>query len=595
MKKIMPSKITSLLLTLTLMAAALWVGPALAAEMVKDPTTGKMVVAPEYGGTITWATASVGDANHVDMWFHHHPGTVVAGVLEKLGIMDWATPRDQFAFRTTYKPLTLYTGHLAESWEQPDPLTMVFKIRKGVKWQNKAPVNGREFTAFDAEYNYHRYTGTGSGFSEHSSYWGGNVGKLESIKATDKYTLVFKMKQVDPLFLGAAVLNLNFMYAPEVIKEHGDAKDWRNLVGTGPFEITEIVEGSSITWVKNPNYWDVDEKYTENQLPYIDGFKGLIVPDPATRLSLLRSRKVDMLGMPAGYSQLTSMDQVMSLKKTNPEIVLEPMSYRSETSWVFNTQKKPFSDVRVRHAMQMALDLRKDGPFDRFHNGLADLTPQGFLGKGFIGYVTNFEDWPEEIKQYYVYDPEGAEKLLDEAGYPRGADGTRFKATMNYGLTQNRLEHDQIAVEYWKKIGVEIKLEGVDGPAYGAKLQDGSGQFMAFISGYEWNPVGQMDTYATVVDSPWNVAQVKDPVYDAMHAAMSAAQTLEEQMRASKPIDMYFNIQHWFLWGGRVPHFHAFQPWIVGYNGETELGDMDRNIIFARLWVDSARKKEMGY
>ena len=75
MKKIMPSKITSLLLTLTLMVAALWVGPALAAEMVKDPTTGKMVVAPEYGGTITWATARCRrSANHVDMWFHHHPG-----------------------------------------------------------------------------------------------------------------------------------------------------------------------------------------------------------------------------------------------------------------------------------------------------------------------------------------------------------------------------------------------------------------------------------------------------------------------------------------------------------------------------------------
>jgi ABC-type transport system substrate-binding protein len=223
------------------------------------------------------------------------------------------------------------------------------------------------------------------------------------------------------------------------------------------------------------------------------------------------------------------------------------------------------------------------------------LTPQGFLGKGFIGYVTNFEDWPEEIKQYYVYDPEGAEKLLDEAGYPRGADGIRFKATLHYSLAWNRLEHDQIAVEYWKKIGVEIKLEGVDGSGFGAKLQDGSGQFLVNISGYEWNPVGQIAQQATVVDSPWNVAQVKDPVYDAMHAAMASAQTLEEQMRASKPIDMYMNNQHWYLWGGRVPQFHAAQPWIIGYNGETELGDMDRILIMARLWIDSARKKEMGY
>ena len=106
--------------------------------MVKDPATGKMISAPEYGGTITFATTRFGGVDHVDMWFHHHPGETVAGVLEKLAIMDWAMPRDQFAFRTTYKPLSLYTGHLAESWEQPDPLTMVFHIRKGVHWQNNA-------------------------------------------------------------------------------------------------------------------------------------------------------------------------------------------------------------------------------------------------------------------------------------------------------------------------------------------------------------------------------------------------------------------------------------------------------------------------
>ena len=180
----------------------------------------------------------------------------------------------------------------------------------------------------------------------------------------------------------------------------------------------------------------------------------------------------------------------MSLKKTNPELVLEPMSYRSETSWVFNTQMKPFDDVRVRHAMQMALDFREDGPFDKFHNGLADLTPQGFLGKGFIGYVTNFEEWPEEIKQYYVYDPEGAEKLLDEAGYPRGADGIRFSVTLADREGWERSEHDQIAVEYWKAIGVDIKLVELENSVWGSKLGDGSEAFMTYISGYEYSPLG---------------------------------------------------------------------------------------------------------
>ncbi len=70
---------------------------------------------------------------------------------------------------------------------------------------------------------------------------------------------------------------------PEVIEEHGDMKDWRNLVGTGPFELTDTVPGTSITWTKNPNYWGYDEKYPENRLPYIDELKALVITETATR------------------------------------------------------------------------------------------------------------------------------------------------------------------------------------------------------------------------------------------------------------------------------------------------------------------------
>ena len=60
---------------------------------------------------------------------------------------------------------------------------------------------------------------------------------------------------------------------PEVIKQQGDVKDWRNLVGTGPYMLTDRVEESSITYEKNPDYWGYDEKYPENRLPYTDKHK----------------------------------------------------------------------------------------------------------------------------------------------------------------------------------------------------------------------------------------------------------------------------------------------------------------------------------
>ena len=124
-------------------------------------------------------------------------------------------------------------GHLAESWEiSPDRLTYTFHIRKGVRWHNKPPMNGRELTADDVVYNFHRYFGnelTGSPFSEAepTPYTLAQL-PVESITATDKWTVVFKLNAPNLSALMAILQNnVAYIYPPEVIEEHGDVKDWR--------------------------------------------------------------------------------------------------------------------------------------------------------------------------------------------------------------------------------------------------------------------------------------------------------------------------------------------------------------------------------
>ena len=73
-------------------------------------------------------------------------------------------------------------------------------------------------------------------------------------------------------------------------------KDWRNVVGTGPLRLTDVVEGSSVTWEKNPDYWGYDEKFPHNRLPYIDEYRSLLMPDMSTRLAALRTGKIDYMG-----------------------------------------------------------------------------------------------------------------------------------------------------------------------------------------------------------------------------------------------------------------------------------------------------------
>ena len=284
----------SMLLAFTLGAFALGTGPtaATAQEMVKDPTTGKMVSKPRYGGMLTVGFGNQpegADPSVAGVW----AGYLLSGVNEKLGGGNWGLDRSIYDYGTELVADAALSGHLAESWEFPDPTTIIFHIRQGVNWHNKAPMNGRSFTAKDVEYNFHRLLALGSGFTELPPY----TLQLPIVGATEVTavgnTVVFKLKKPSLTALrGIVDAALAYMLPPEVIKEHGDVNDWKRVVGTGPYMLTEWVDGSSVTWNKNPSYWGFDEKFPENRLHYIDEIRALIIRDETTRLSALRTGKV---------------------------------------------------------------------------------------------------------------------------------------------------------------------------------------------------------------------------------------------------------------------------------------------------------------
>ena len=589
---------------LMLTATGLWAtgaeeAPTAAADKryVTDPATGKVVAAPEYGGTFTFANPL--EITQADAGLHGAVGIFVGGVIETLGIINWAIDRDEFGINSSYIPQSVYIPHLADSWEiSPDGLTYTINIRKGVHWHDKAPMNGRELTAKDIEYNFHRMTGLGD-FSGVAGYMQVSLLPWESITATDQYTVVFKLKEPHLGALAAIVGKQTWINPPEVIKEHGDVKDWRNLVGTGPYEMTDWVEGSSLTFTKNPNYWGHDEKYPENRLPYYDELQHLIIKEEATRLAGLRSGKIDFVGFPAGISDITSVDVVEGLKRTNPEIVLIPWWDRSETSFEFDATKPPFDDIRVRKAMQMALDL--EGINNTYYRGAAMWQPQGKVGEAVAGYFTPFEEWPEEVKKGYTYDPEGAGALLDAAGYPRGADGTRFKTVLSQIWRSPDIPYIELAATYWAEIGVDVEINIEDGPTYSSKLVDTFAErtwegLRAGPLGFNCDPLAFWCSAARAHStSTFNFHGIGYPELDALIDAAQAATSVEEQQRLVREVDMYTIENHWHVWGPKAGKFMAHQPWVIGYNGETLLSEQHRALIFARLWNDSALKEAMGH
>ncbi len=592
----------AVLFGVVLTATGLWAAaaeeePAAAAEkeMVLDPTTGEMVSAPEYGGTITGLFHPGWETEHADMWHYRsviHPTKIV---LERMGGGNWGLPRDEFAFSGAIPNVPQYTGKLAESWEQPDATTIVLHIRKGVKWHDKEPMNGRELVADDVVFNFSRNLGLGEFAADGPSPVISVLGTLpiESITATDSHTVVFKLKQPRLSALYHIIGDIyGNQYPPEVIRQYGDAKDWTKLVGTGPFMWTEWVVGTSLTYTKNPDYWGNDEKFPENRLPYVDEFKALIIPDESTRLAALRSGQLDVLGGPSAFA-LSPGPATEGLERTNPELKQYAYQNRSQNSAAFNVKMPPFDDVRVRRAMQMALDLETVAA--TYFKGYADATPRGVVGTANAGYALPIAEWSDETRGYYRYDPEGAERLLDEAGYPRGADGVRFKTVFNAHPSPSATDqgYTAIMIQSWDEIGVDVELEVVDGAAFGPMIQAADYEGMIwFITG--WNAPLPVTTIGWQATGAYNNATGHSvPEYDAMIAAVGAAATVEEERTLIQEADRYLIENHLYLWGPIMPQVAVTQPWIVGYNGENRLGDVDSYAIFARLWIDHAMKESM--
>ena len=462
-------------------------------------------------------------------------------------------------------------------------------------------MNGRELTASDIEFNFHRYLGIGSGFSEASPF-AGQLPKIESVTATDASTVVFKLAEPDLFALDKLVNNrVAWIYPPEVIQQYGDVQDWRNLVGTGPMELTDYVEGSSITWTKNPNYWGFDEKFPENRLPYVDEIVALIMPDSAARLAALRSGQIDTLGQ-WGDSQLNSIDQVDSLKRTDPDIKLWAFVTRSNNALRFiSVGRPPFDDIRVRQALQMAVD--RETIANTYFKGLADPTPHGIINNDDpLG--TPFDEWPEEVRQYYRYDPERAKQLLAEAGYPDGLK-TELKYFQRYDAN-----YAELVVGYWAEIGVDVEMSIHSSPESQAILQGHTSDGLAHgENAYMGADLLHLEYfYRADSFSGYNNdgLGVNDPHMNALVDAAKAATTLEERNRLVKEGNLYAVGQHWHIDGpGPVPQFNVAQPWVKGYNGEVggsskpfSAAGLVRDQIttlLTRLWIDQDLKRELGF
>ena len=152
-------------------------------KYVTDPVIGNVIPAPEYGGTFAFASRNTFDRRMDPYTGGPSMSAIASGVMEKLGIVDWAIDRSTYSFGGYPPPVSAMTGSLAESWDAShNGTTYTFNIRQGVNFHDKAPVDGREMDAYDVEFSFHRMLGnklTGSMYSDaEPSAGAGSLGNL---------------------------------------------------------------------------------------------------------------------------------------------------------------------------------------------------------------------------------------------------------------------------------------------------------------------------------------------------------------------------------------------------------------------------------
>jgi peptide/nickel transport system substrate-binding protein len=545
---------------------------------------------PQYGGTITTAVESF---TQIDAYRSDSLSCLaLSNVYDYLIGENLLVDREVFNFPSSYGDTTMAgaAGMLAESWEIKDDYTFILHIRNGVHFQNLPPVNGRELTADDIIWNYQRYKD--DPFS--TTKW---LDEITSMTAIDPWTIEFKLQCLTSLgnLTNIFIWADHPIIAPESVDPStGEIVDWKKCIGTGPFMITDYVPDSMLYFERNPDYWGYDPRYPENRLPYADESRVAIISDYSTCLAAFRTGQLDQ-------KFDISYEDAQSLLETNPEIKYTTKLKMMGVIFNMKQDSPPFNDIRVRQALQMAVDL-KTLQENYFHG--AALYYTNLIRPGYDPtYYRTYDELPDEplfegdtysIKQLLTYNPSESRELLAEAAAdgvfePNDLGGfdTSILATNMPSMQPGLVEALQ---SYLADVGIRLEINMYDQDTFLPLMRgkEFDGLVHSIIVMYP-DPVRTGLYYYT--GYPVNCSSVSDPVFDAWYdQAFNTADPAEQHELVSKMND-YALEKVFYITMPDVQAYFMWQPWLKGYNGEGfRLGTIAKT-----AWVDQIIKASMGH
>ncbi|MBB3998882.1 ABC transporter substrate-binding protein [Aureimonas pseudogalii] len=437
-----------------------------------------------------------------------------------------------------YEPgtATLRPG-LAESYTiSPDGTVFTFTLREGVKFHN-----GRTMTADDVKYSLDRVTNPktqspGAGFlgsiAGYDKVSAGEATELSGVKVVDPRTVEITLSRPDATFLQVMALNFSFVVPKEEVEKSG-ADFGRNPVGTGAFKLAEWTLGQRLVFEKNADYYRSDA-------PKLDQIHFEIGQEPIVSLLRVQQGEVDVPGdgiPPAKFREVMDDPEAKSHVVEGGQL---------HTGYItMNTTLAPFDDVKVRQAVNMAINKDR---IVQIINGRAVPANQP-LPPAMPGYVKDYGG--------YKYDVAAAKALLAEAGHMDGFETELFVANTD---PQPRIA--QAIQQDLAAIGIKASLQSLAQANVIAAGGSKEGAPMVWSGGMGWiadfpdpsNFYGPILGCAGAIEGGWNWSWYCNEEIDARAAAADAI------------VDPAKAEERFKLWGGIYADIMKDAPWVPVFN-----------------------------
>lgn len=337
---------------------------------------------------------------------------------------------------------------LADSWEYNDDYTqLTFHLHPGVKWHD-----GEDFSADDVVF-------TMNTIKEQAGTLSMNLGNVTSVEALDANTVVFTSATPDPVLL----YNLAWFGGSIIPKHIYEGTDWTTNpanqapIGTGPFKFVKAQTGVSLELAANENYF--------REGPYLDKLVFQIIPDTETEYQMWKNGEVDVM-----YSAIPGTDFTLYDNDPNYSSRFNLLCNRNYFTFNFAKEDNPFADVRLRKALDLALNRQQ-------------ILDTGLKGNGALSeyYISPMYDWAlNEDAKIPERNVEEAKALLEQAGYTPDADG--------YYLTFSVVTFDFndiliVAQANLKEAGINMKIDMIEMTAWIDKVMINGDYDVTFLGG----------------------------------------------------------------------------------------------------------------